>query len=151
MAFIASCRALATTRDKVQLGQYTKEGILHVIYEYVEEPAKRFLESYHKIMNTDRYVVATVDTIDEINWISVVDRLYSVEMFYFGYLNKMPFERMESMLRDNENGYGKPDSNDFKILRYLMGMTPQEYVDKLRKESIIGQPSASTCVDTTSP
>jgi hypothetical protein len=143
-SFTETCRALSTRRDKVYLTSYAKAGLIYGIYEYVEAPAKRFLQKYHEIISSDIYAQATVDTIYEISNDANMNRLYQEEMFYYGYLNKMSYEWMDYILRNGGDGMRDPEGRQLKILRYLIGMTPQEYVDKLRRESLIDRPTGGT-------
>lgn len=133
-AYFEACRAHAITRDKVYIRSYTKEGIVYAIHEYVEVAAKGFLEKYHEIINTERYADATVDTIFDLSHGGNMDtRLHTDELFYYGYLHKMSYEGMSYILHSSGNDMTDPNEIRFKILRYLIKMTPQEYVDKLLK------------------
>lgn len=134
-AFIEECRAHSTKRDKVYLGSYTKEGIVYVVYGPVRKAAKHFVDGYHKIMSSERYAAATPETIYGISSAANMDLLRSEELFYYGYLHKMPCEWMETIYREGEEEMAASDQNSFKILRYLMEMTPLKYLQKLRTEA----------------
>ncbi len=137
-AYFAACHAHAITRDKVYVQSYTKEGIVYACYQYIEVAAKGFLEKYHEIINTERYADATVDTIFDLSHGgNMATQLHRDELFYYGYLHKMSYEMMANLLYSSGNDMTDPNENRFKILRHLIKMTPQEYLDKLRKESVI--------------
>lgn len=134
-AFFKSWREHTITRDKVYIRSYAKQGVVYAVNEYVEVAAKRFLEKYHELMSSERYAAATPETIYEINSTSPGYRLYAVELFYYGYLNKMSYAEMESFYQVCGDSLADANQNDFKILRYLMKVTPQEYLQRLRDEA----------------
>jgi hypothetical protein len=136
-AFFKSWRAHTITRDKVYVGSYAKQGVVYAVNEYVEVAAKRFVAEYEEIISSDRYKDATVETIFGISLDANMERLGYVNMFYYGYRNHAPLHWMESFYRYSGESLSNPNQNDFKILRYLMGMTPEEYLQKLRAESMV--------------
>jgi hypothetical protein len=137
-AFFEAWRAHTVTRDKVYLREYSKDGVVYAAYEYVEDAAERFEKEYEEIINSDRFKHATVETIYEISLDSVWERLSAATLFYYGYRNQAPLHWMETFYRDSGDSLSNPNEKDFKILRYLMGMTPEEYLQSLRAEAAKG-------------
>lgn len=136
-AFFAAWRAHTITRDKVHIASYSKDGVLYSVNEYVEVAAKRFLEEYARDINLDRYKDATSETIHAIYRAAPdCERLYGIQLFFYGYLNRMSHRWMESFYELCSDAVADSSSNNFKIFRYLMGMSPHEYLEQLRDKTI---------------
>jgi hypothetical protein len=142
-AFFDAWRAHAITREKVEIRSYAKGGVVYAAHEYVEVAAERFVQEYEEVIHSKRFKNATVETIYAISLDSVWEHLNPVILFYYGYRNRAPLHWMESFYRDSGESLSNPNENDFKILRHLMGMTPEEYLQKLSAESTVDSTAAT--------
>jgi hypothetical protein len=142
-AFFEAWRAHTITREKVEIGSYAKGSVVYTAYQLVDVAAKDFAMKFHHLMDSETFASATPENIYETNFAAGWERMNGMELFYYGYLNKMSYQWMESFYRECDRKLSDPNENDFKILRYLMKMTPLEYLQKLRDEAPIQSATAT--------
>lgn len=137
-AFFEACAKHSATRTTVHVASYSERGDLHVVSEYVEEAAKRFLEEHEKLLSMEPYCGLSPEQImDRETTLNSYQSLPYEHIFWYAASTNQPAEWLEQhylTYRDELDGKsgGETNAKAHKILTYLLDMTPAEFVERAK-------------------
>ncbi|MCU0777784.1 MAG: hypothetical protein MUF86_08965 [Akkermansiaceae bacterium] len=157
LAFFKACEKHSVSRTKLQVAQYNLRGDVHVVDEFVDVAAGRFVEEYQELMKTEPWMHLTLEQFcigDDTHSAGFGNRAYPggpyilpVELrFWHAIQCNAPAQLLDKLYRQYQEGFdgSSPDlgrnRNIHKIFTYLLKMIPSEFIERKLREELPSAP-----------
>jgi hypothetical protein len=151
MAFFRACEQHSTSRAKVLVAQYNLHGDLHLVEEYLDVAAARFVSEYQEFMKKEPWMHLTPQQFcfgekdPKTHYLVVYPggpHIQPAEIRLWHAMQcKLPAQQLSEILQEGLSNFDDSEPSaragtTHKIFTHLLQMTPMEYVARQLKAEL---------------